>query len=85
MAEFFESQIVFQTDDDSVPKGGFIERYQEAFIKGIELAGLQQVSDKLQGYLQDAGFADVKVTVKKIPIGGWAKEKRKKVREKSVQ
>lgn len=77
--QLHEAQIAFKTDDDSVPKGGYLERYQKEFAKAVKLAGLQEATDKLEGYLRAAGFVDIRVLIKKLPMGPWAKDKKTKV------
>lgn len=77
--ECHESRMAFESDDDTVPKGGYIEQYIDALAKAMKLAGFEDVPPKLEGYLKDAGFVDVKVIIKKLPIGGWPKDPKKKV------
>lgn len=69
----------FQTDDDTIPKGGAIESHIAKYLKACDIVGLKNVCEDLEGYLLDAGFVDVRVVVKKIPIGPWPKETKKKV------
>lgn len=75
-----ESGTRFSTDDDTIPKGGAIEEYQGYFDQAASLVGLKDVREDLEGYLRDAGFVDVHVVVKKLPIGPWPKDPSKKVR-----
>lgn len=79
VVQLHESQMAFPTDDDSLPKGGYLDRYITNFEKALDAAGLTDKTDKLEGYLKDAGFVDVKVVTKKIPYGPWAKDKQTKV------
>ena len=72
---------MFETDDDSIPKSGDAAKYQETFDKAVRLADLpEDVGPNLQTYLQQAGFVDIKVVVKKLPIGPWPRDRKKKVR-----
>lgn len=45
----------------------------------FEDSGLVDVAPRLESLLKDAGFVDVRVTVKKLPVGPWAKDRKKKV------
>lgn len=78
VVEIRESQTRFHTDDDSKHKGGFLEKYENDFIKSAAMAGINDVCEKLQGFVEDAGFVDVKVVVKKLPLGAWPKDRKKK-------
>lgn len=69
----------FSTDDDSAPKCGYLAEYRECFEEATTRAGLKDVRVDLEGYLLDAGFVDVRVVVKKLPIGPWPKDPKKKV------
>lgn len=80
VVQLHESRLRFQTDDDSIPKGGALEAYEKLFLEAGKLAGLKDVCEELEGYLLDAGFLDVRVVIKKLPIGPWAKDVKKKVR-----
>lgn len=80
VVQLHENEIDFKSDDDSIPKGGFIEQYQQNFEKAAALVGIQEASHKLEGYLLDAGFIDVKVVIKKLPMGPWVKDRKSKVR-----
>lgn len=42
------------------------------------MAGIHEKIHELEGYLCDAGFSDVRVVVKKLPLGPWAKDPKKK-------
>lgn len=77
--ELLEYRTAFTSDDDSIPHGGFIEEYEREYLKAAEIAGIIDVPPKLEQHLKDAGFVDVRVTVKKHPIGGWPKDKARKL------
>jgi hypothetical protein len=79
VVQLHETEMTFSNDDDSLPKGGYLERYYNDGTKALQLAGLVDKSDKLEGYLKDAGFVDVKVVVKKLPVGPWPKQEKQKV------
>lgn len=81
VVELVESQI-WQTDDDTIPKDGYINKYKEGLLEGSKLAGLvdisQPIGHKLAKYLREAGFIDVRVQLKKLPLGPWPKDRKKK-------
>lgn len=81
VADFLESQLQpgLESDDDSIPKGGAVERYHDAFSKGLKEANILDIGPLLGEYLEEAGFVDIHVTVRKLPLGPWAKDRAKKV------
>ena len=79
VVELHESGMRFNTDDDTIPKGGAIEEWQKCFDEAAELAGLRDVRNYLERWLLDTGFIDVRVVVKKLPVGPWPKDPLKKV------
>jgi hypothetical protein len=80
VVQLLEVNTRIASDDDSIPKGGYIERYHQAFHQAAEMEGLQHIPPLLAGFLQKAGFVDIAVKVKKGPQGPWPKDPRKKVR-----
>ena len=77
----YECELRYRSDDDTIPKGGAIEQYQDLFHEAGKIVKLKDVTDKdLMRYLLDAGFVDVRVVLKKLPIGPWPKDQGKKVR-----
>lgn len=79
VVQFHEAQVQFLSDDDTIPKGGYIEQWQSNFGKAAAVAGLQEVTDKLETCAEDAGFEGIRVVVKKFPVGPWAKNPKMKV------
>lgn len=79
VVQLLECRISFHSDDDSIPKGGHIERWTDRFNRAAQRAGLRDVCEELEQYLVNAGFVDVRVVVKKLPIGPWPKDPAKKV------
>lgn len=69
----------FCSDDDTIPKDSSMKLWSDALKKSCELAGFEDVPTKLEQYLKDAGFVDVRVTLKKLPLGPWPKDAQKKV------
>ena len=71
---------VFLSDDNSIPANGYLARYDRAFTSALEKTGFKlDIAECLEGYLAEVGFVDIKVVVKKLVIGPWAKEAVKKV------
>lgn len=68
----------FGCDDDSIPPTGFITRYKAAYDAAGAIAGLDEPHDRLEPYLIAAGFEEVRVIIKKLPIGTWPREPKKK-------
>jgi cyclopropane fatty-acyl-phospholipid synthase-like methyltransferase len=79
VVQFQETRTKFGCDDDSIPKGGFIEKYEISFNKAAGLAGFEDATYRIEEYMRDTGFVDVRVVVKKLPIGPWPKTRVKKV------
>ena len=80
VVQLHESDLAgVSTDDDSVPKGGHIEAYFKTFAKAAATMGIKDITRDLEGHLRNAGFVDIKVIVKKLPVGPWPKDPKKKV------
>ena len=79
VVQLLEFNAQFLSDDNCVPKGGYLERYLNNFNKASGLAGLHDSSELQESYLGDAGFIDIMVVIKKLPIGSWPKDPKKKV------
>jgi hypothetical protein len=79
--QFLESKLkpAFHSDDDSIPETGYIRRYQEVWEEAHANTDLLDIAPLLEAYLKEQGFVDVRVVVKKLPVGPWAKSPRKKV------
>lgn len=69
VVEFLEARMLVEPDDNSIPPRKYIEQYIDAISASTKLARLEDILLKLEKYARDAGFVDVKVFVKKIPIG----------------
>lgn len=81
VVQLLETQLlpVCCSDDDSIPKDGAIRQYFNAWEKAFATMGLLDVGPLLESYLRDAGFEDIKVAPKKLPVGPWPKDPKKKV------
>lgn len=79
VAEFQEARPGWRSDDHSVPKGGYIEKYTRSFFTACTKAGLRDAAPEIPHLMEEAGFTDVRVIFKKMPIGYWPKEPEMKV------
>lgn len=77
--ECFESRLRFESDDDSIPKNGALEKWVSALGESTRLAGFEDIPPKLEGYIKEAGFVDVKLVIKEMPLNPWPKDPKKKV------
>lgn len=75
-----EVSIHFHTDDDTISKGGRLEEYQEKLHRALGQMSMRDNTPFLESYVQKAGFEEIQVVLKKMPLGPWAKEPTKKVR-----
>ncbi|KAM0298662.1 hypothetical protein ACHAPM_008084 [Fusarium culmorum] len=70
-----------ESDDGSVTEGSAMNEWGKFFIEGgKKLNRTFEIIDKdlqIQG-MKEAGFVDVKVWDYKAPIGGWAKDDRRR-------
>ncbi|KAI5464511.1 S-adenosyl-L-methionine-dependent methyltransferase [Mariannaea sp. PMI_226] len=75
--ESCEASPLMESDDGTVPKNSAMHQWGPLFIDGAKEMGstFTVVDDDLQVHsMQEVGFEDIKVTEKKIPIGGWAND-----------
>lgn len=81
LAEFVEPQCRpgFHSDDGTIPKGGYVEKYVEIFERALRDANILEISILLESYLKETGFVDVQSTIRKLPLGPWPKDRYKKV------
>lgn len=80
VVQLVEGEGHFYSDDHTIPTGGFIRQYEACADRSLPLAKLDRdpASSDLHGHLQRAGFKDVKVYIKKCPLGVWPKDSYKK-------
>ncbi|KAI5843100.1 S-adenosyl-L-methionine-dependent methyltransferase [Morchella snyderi] len=63
-----------QTDDDSIPEKSFLATIMRLYGEALETSGLpQHVGRAMKKMVEEAGFVDVQLHVKKQPLGGWPK------------
>jgi hypothetical protein len=82
VAEFLESRLdptAYHCDDGSIPADGYIRKFEKELNIGQRAAGFVDMTPLFESYLKDAGFEDIRVTIKKMPIGPWPKDRKKKV------
>jgi hypothetical protein len=78
--EFLESRLSWDSDDNTIPEGGNMVQYITALRQGAALAGFEvEIQQKLDKYLSDAGFVDIQVEIKKLPLCPWPRDPKKKV------
>lgn len=65
-----EFNLKVRTDDDSLPKDSFIQKWHDCFHEGMMLAGcnLSRSSQDIKGFMEDVGFINVTVIDLKLPI-----------------
>ena len=78
VVQLLEARMFFESDDDSLPKGGAVEQYFDAFKKASVIAGIKDQADGMEANLRELGYEDVRTVVKKMPIGPWPKDPKKK-------
>ena len=78
--ELAESDLTdFYSDDGTLKDDSPGKIYIREMVKASALAGSRMdVFGELAGHLQSAGFTDIRVTKKKVPIGTWPKDKSMK-------
>lgn len=57
-----------------------MQRYEAAFFRGCEKVGLKDAAPEIPRLMEEVGFEDVQVIMKKIPIGTWPSDPEMKVR-----
>lgn len=72
--QLHESSTHFHSDDNSIPPRS--ASYIADFAQASKLAGFVDITPHLATYLKNAGFVDIKVVIKKLSLGAWAKEKK---------
>ncbi|KAF5022987.1 hypothetical protein F66182_4944 [Fusarium sp. NRRL 66182] len=77
--ESHEASAMMESDDDTVTDSSAMHEWGRFFIEGGKKMerSFTIVEDNLQQrYMQEAGFVDIQIADRKIPIGGWAKDKK---------
>lgn len=64
---------------DSFQPGCPLDRWTDEIIAGIKKVGLEpEPGPKLEGWIRDAGFINVKHKLLPIPVGTWPRDRRLK-------
>jgi hypothetical protein len=70
-----ENGLGVKSDDGTVAENNPIKVYFDTLCEAVKLTGREVPSSALlRGYLDDAGFVDVKVEELKDPFGPWPKD-----------
>ncbi|KAF3938958.1 hypothetical protein ABW19_dt0202388 [Dactylella cylindrospora] len=75
---YYESQehtVEITTDDGSVPEDNILKEWCTNLIDAADKIGRTCiVAPKIKGYMEDAGFVNIKQEYFKLPIGTWPKD-----------
>lgn len=78
-AEFQDFNLLYYSEDGSLTEESSTVRWCKALLGAAEAIGRDPCpGPKLEGWLKDAGFADVTHRKFKIPIGAWPKDPKLK-------
>ena len=71
--ELLDLDLVWRSPDNTMRPTSICSKMNAEFLKASRAAGFEPCPGPLlEGYLKDAGFADVKVKKFAVPIGPWA-------------
>ncbi|KAI9886813.1 MAG: nucleolar complex protein 14 [Watsoniomyces obsoletus] len=77
--EWQEYQTTSRTDDNSFPKdSAMLEWTKNLNDAAVKFGKVMNVAPLVKGYIQDAGFVNVKETIRKVPMSPWAKDPKLK-------
>lgn len=77
--EFQDLSYIAASDDGGISQVPGLVSWHDNVSRATEMVGKPlRVADKVEGWMRDAGFVDVKREAFKVPHGPWAKEKRYK-------
>ena len=75
--EFVDYDGELRGADDSLPAGGALRSANARFIKALRERGAEpSPGPRLEGWLRDAGFVDVRATKIPLPVGAWPADGR---------
>ncbi|MCJ1361934.1 hypothetical protein MMC16_001035 [Acarospora aff. strigata] len=78
-AEFQDFDYRYYSDDGTLLPSSAVGKWDVQVLEGAYKIGRDpSPGPKLESWIRDAGFQDVKHEVYKLPIGPWAKDKRLK-------
>lgn len=52
-----------------------MQEYQQKYDLAFQRMGLEDIAPRLEGMMRNVGFENVRLHVKKLPLGMWAKGK----------
>ena len=79
-AEWQEKHPFFLSDDGTLEPESGVAKWTRMFFEAGEKMGTSPTSSRfLKGWMEDAGFVDVKEHILKLPVGTWPKDRRKKM------
>ena len=73
-----EFDLVFASDDNTLPADSAVRRWQDLWNEGISRVGMtgRCNPEKMVDQMQTAGFINVTIRPYKMPVGPWPKDKR---------
>jgi len=65
--------------DAILPSDHIAQASLEFAVKAGESAGMEfRIADKIEGWLKDAGFVNISIDLRRVPLGTWPRDKRQK-------
>ncbi|PGH21355.1 hypothetical protein AJ80_03272 [Polytolypa hystricis UAMH7299] len=79
--EVSEARSRFCCDDDTIPEDSCTKQWMDEFKRNCERFQVDfDVFPNFNGWIREAGFAEVEEIEKVVPIGTWPKDRRLKMR-----
>ncbi|KAH7030072.1 S-adenosyl-L-methionine-dependent methyltransferase [Macrophomina phaseolina] len=74
-AEFSDYEMKYYSDDGSMPDDSYMKKLAELLVEGCDKIG-RTVSPgpSLKGWMEQAGFTNIKQEICKLPMGAWPKD-----------
>jgi len=77
--ESIEAKVPYQSDDNTLPADSKLIQWSLTGMEASEKIGKSfDIATKTKGWIQDAGFVNVKETILPVPVGVWPRDKRMK-------
>jgi hypothetical protein len=77
--EMVDHDVPPRSDDGTLPEESYLVRFYRLLIEASRKTGRDlNVSHRWKQLAQDTGFVDVSERLVKVPLGGWAKDRRLK-------
>ena len=75
-AEFQDFDGHYYSEDGTFIEGGEVDKWVSTWTKASSEQGLDaRPGSKLEGWMYDAGFQNIKAEKFRVPIGPWPKDK----------